>query len=273
MSVFESVFAEYRNKSYPYTYLGRLRVPLLVGGIPSDDNVAKGWIETKLKGTLSQERLERLVTETMVDRGITFDEAVDEVNRRKNLNGFKRGNDNDPDHKGELYIEGRQLKAALKEAVSVAVAAKKLDMRNWGATRKFLTNYFPEHVFVLDDKLWLGVVEPSGVFQNFVHTHKGSSVQYQEYVTDVDIDFTVISDHPFSKKQWGMIWTTGEQNGLGASRSQGYGTYRVTRWDLEVSRGAEDPEDMVEGTIVAADITGDPTSAPADLVVTTRRKR
>lgn len=220
-SVFESVFAEYRTKSYPYTYKGRLRVPLLVGGIPSDDNVAKGWIETKLKGTLSQERLERLVTETMVERGITFDEAVDEVNRRKNLNGFKRGLEKDDQglpvgRDGELYIEGRQLKAALKEAVSVAVAAKKLDMRNWGATRKFLTNYFPEHVFVLDDRLWLGVVEPSGVFQNFVHTHKGSSVQYQEYVTDVDIDFTVISDHPFSKKQWGMIWTTG-----GAERSRG----------------------------------------------------
>jgi hypothetical protein len=45
-------------------------------------------------------------------------------------------------------------------------------------------------------------------------------------------DYTqVITDHDFTPKEWAAIWTAGEQNGLGASRSQGYGRYEVVRWD------------------------------------------
>lgn len=29
------------------------------------------------------------------------------------------------------------------------------------------------------------------------------------------------------------IWTSGEQQGIGASRSQGYGRYEVTRWEKQ----------------------------------------
>src|SRR5688572_10430941 len=117
----DSVFGDWRTKSYPYTFHGELVVGTLVGGVPSDPNVAKGWIETKLKGQ-SAERIQELIAKTMIERNITQAEAVDEVNKLKNLNGFKR----DPEQ--GLYIEGRQLKAALKEAVSVAVAAGKLEM-------------------------------------------------------------------------------------------------------------------------------------------------
>jgi hypothetical protein len=221
-----SVFFDYRKNSYPFTFNGRIHVPVLVGGIPSDPNVAKNWIETKLKGK-SEDRIQQLITQTMVERNLTQDAAVEYVNKLKNLNGFKK------DEKG-LYYEGRQLKAALKEAVSIAVAGAKLDMTGWGSTRKWLTNYFPEHVFILEDRLYLGVHEPTAVFQQFVHTHKGSSIQYQEYVEEAEFDFTVMTDHDFSDQEWAMIWTTGEMNGLGASRSQGYGTYQVVKWEKVV---------------------------------------
>lgn len=229
----DSVFGNYRSKSYPFTFYGHLTVDVLVGGIPSDPNVARGWLETKLKGTTQEQRVQELVATTMAERGVTAEEALDIVNKLKNLNGFKR------DSEKGLYIEGRQLKAALKEAVSVAVAAGKLDMRGWGNTKKWLTNYFPEHVFVLEDRLYVGSKEPTAVFQQFVHTHKGSSIQYQEYVEGAELDFTIITDHNFSDKDWAMIWTTGEQNGLGASRSQGYGTYRVTKWDKSVDKSVK----------------------------------
>jgi hypothetical protein len=231
---FTSVFADYRKRSYPFTFNGRIFVPVLVGGIPSDPNVAKNWIETKLKGS-SEERIQQLITQTMVERNMTQDQAVEHINKLKNLNGFKR------DEKG-LYYEGRQLKAALKEAVSIAVAGGKLDMTGWGSTRKWLTNYFPEHVFVLEDRLYLGVEEPTAVFQQFVHTHKGSSIQYQEYVENAEFDFTVVTDHDFSDKEWAMVWTTGEMNGLGASRSQGYGTYQVIKWEKVVDSSYKKPE-------------------------------
>ena len=227
----DSVFADWRTKSYPFTFHGQLLVGTLVGGVPKDPNVAKGWLESKIKGQ-SEDRIQALVAQTMVELNLTADQAVEEVNNRRNLSGFKK----DPD-KG-LFIEGRQLKAALKEAVSVAVAAKKLDMTKWGATRKWLTNYFPEHVFVLEERLYLGVDEPNGVLQQFVHTHRSSAIQYQEFVTGAKIDFTVVTDHDFTDEQWAMIWTTGELNGLGASRSQGHGTYAVTSWVKEVDKAA-----------------------------------
>lgn len=241
----ESVFADWRSRSYPFTFDGELLVNVLVGGVPSDPHIAKGWIESKVKDS-NEQRIQELIAQTMVDRNVTQAEAVDIVNNLKNLNGFKklRCPDCPPigpncvTGKHELFIEGRQLKAALKEAVSVAVAAGKLEMTKWGSTRKWLTNYFPEHVFVLDERLPLGVYEPTAVLQNFVHTHKGSSIQYQEYVEKATIKFTVVTDHDFTDKDWAMIWTTGEMNGLGASRSQGYGTYQVTRWDKTVDQKA-----------------------------------
>jgi hypothetical protein len=241
----ESVFADIMGRSFPYTYHGIIEVGTLVGGIPSDPNVARGWLETKIKGVTTEEQISRLVAETMTDRGVTADEALDIVNKLKNLNGFKRTVD------GQLYYEARQLKAALREAVSVAVAVGKLEMRGWGNTKKWITGFFPEHVFVLEDKLPLfvpgddgdggdlaPVKEPTSVLQQFVHTRHGSSIQYQECVEGATFHFTVVSDYLFSDEEWGMIWTTGMMNGLGASRSQGYGTYKVTRWDKDINEAA-----------------------------------
>lgn len=240
-----SVFADIMGRSFPYTYHGQIEVGTLVGGIPSDPNVARGWLETKIKGQTTEEQISRLVAETMTERGVTADEALDIVNKLKNLNGFKRTPD------GQLYYEARQLKAALREAVSVAVAVGKLEMRGWGNTKKWITGFFPEHVFILEEKLPLftygddgdggdlaPVKEPTSVLQQFVHTRHGSSIQYQEYVEQAVFDFTVVTDYHFGDEEWGMIWTTGQMNGLGASRSQGYGTYKVIRWDKEINQAA-----------------------------------
>lgn len=215
-----------RNGAYPFQFKGQLVVGTLVGGVPSNDKVAEGWIKTKM-GQTSDAAVQQLVAQTMIDRGITdVEKAVEIANEYQNLNGFKR----DP-KTGELYIEGRQLKAALKEAINVSVAAGKINGRGWGRTNKGILSYFAEHVFIPEEKLHLGVTEPSGVHQRFVHTWKGTGIQYEEYVTDAEINFTVISDHEFTEAQWETIWLTGEMQGLGATRSQGYGTYRVESWE------------------------------------------
>ncbi len=218
-----SVFAKYAAKQYPFRFAGQLVVGTIAGGTPTDPKVAEGWLRTKL-GVEKDDLIREMVAEVMVERGVTADEATAIVNKNKHLNGFKR------DDNG-LYIEGRQLKAALKEAASVAVAAGALTARGWGKTNKGLLSYLAEHVFVVEDRLHLGVTEPSGIAQRFVHTFRGNGIQYEEYVTDAKLDFTVMADHDFSEKEWAAIWTTGEQQGIGASRSQGYGRYEVTRWD------------------------------------------
>lgn len=93
------------------------------------------------------------------------------------------------------------------------------------------TAFVAEHVCVMEDKLPLGLTEPTGIHQRFVSTHKGTGIQYEEYCDDVDINFTILTDHKFTDEQWAMIWLTGEQQGIGATRSQGYGRYMVTQWE------------------------------------------
>jgi hypothetical protein len=218
-----SVFEKYKPKAYPHVFAGTLRVGRIAGGTPTDPNVAEGWLKTKL-GLDKDDLIREAVAEVMAERGITADEATAIVSTNKHLNGFKR------DDNG-LYIEGRQLKAAIKEAANVAAAVGKLPLRSWGQTRKGLLGFVSEHICVIDDRLHLGVTEPTGIAQRFVHTFRGSGIQYEEYVDNATIDFTIAADYDFPEEQWALLWLTGEQQGIGASRSQGYGRYEVTRWE------------------------------------------
>ena len=218
-----SAFAKYQPKAWPYRFSATLHLHTIAGGTPTDPKVAEGWLRTKL-GT-GDDLIRAQVAEVMAERGLDAEEAAAVVDSNRHLNGFKR----DPEH--GLYIEGRQIKAAIKEAASVAGAAEKIPLKSWGKTNKGLLGFIAEHVGVVEDRVYLGVHEPTGVNQRFVHTFRGSGIQYEEYVEDADITFTVIADWDFTPEQWAMIWLTGEQQGVGATRSQGFGRYVVTKWE------------------------------------------
>lgn len=213
-----SVFEKYKAKAYPYVFHVELLVGRIAGGTPTDPRVAEAWLKTKL-GVDKDDLIREAVAEVMVERGVGADEATAVVSQNKHLNGFRR------DDNG-LYIEGRQVKAAIKEAANV-----RWPKDRWGPSRKGTLSFFAEHVFCQEDRIPLGVTEPSGVAQRFVHTWRGSGIQYEEYVDDAKLAFTVATDHDFSKEEWALLWLTGEQQGIGASRSQGYGRYEVVRWD------------------------------------------
>lgn len=218
-----SVFAKpsYIAAAYPHRYEGQLVVSTIAGGTPTDPKVAEGWLKTKLAAP--DDLIRDAVAEVMAERGVTAEEAAAIVDTNKHLKGFKR------DQKG-LYIEGRQLKACLKEAGNVAINEKKLPER-WGGTNKGWLNWAPEHFFIVEHRLHLGVTEPTGVEQRFVHTFRGNGIDYLEYVENAKVDFTLITDHEFKVKEWAVLWLTAEQQGLGAARSQGFGRFEVTRWD------------------------------------------
>lgn len=266
-------FSKYRGLAYPFQFSGQLKVGTICGGIPSDPKVAEAWLKTRM-GLDSDATLMAAVANTMAEREVTLDEATALVNEQKHLNGFKRERcanctgEYICERKGthRLFIEGRQLKAALKEAVSVAIAAGKVEQKGWGNTRKWLSTYFPEHVFVVEETLFLNVkdasgqlqsvMEPTGVNQRFVHTHRGTGIQYEEFVTGAFVDFTVISDHAFTEEDWAMIWMTGEMQGLGATRSQGYGVYVVEQWTqtkapVKIARRKAETPVNVDGTEIA----------------------
>lgn len=239
-----SVFESFREQAWPHRYHGRIQAATLAGGVPTNPRVAEGWIRSKLQTT--DQEIRDMVAQTMVARGINpesgdldREQVIESVAALKSLNGFKRTDD------GQLYIEGRQLKAALKEAVSVAVSAKKIEMKGWGETKKWLTKFLPEHVFVVEDKLLLekpdrtpftfeDLKPPSkigGINQRFVTTRMSQrAIQYEEFVLGAEFDFTFVSDYDFSEKDIAMLWLTGEMEGIGAARSAGFGRYTVTEW-------------------------------------------
>jgi hypothetical protein len=222
-----SVFAKFVPKAFPYQFTGQLHVDQIVGGIPSDPKVAEGWLRSKLAE--SDDLIREQIAKTMIERDVDAEQAAELVDSLRHLNGFKR------DENG-LYIEGRQLKACLKEASMIAANAGKLRAGKWGNPtdanyKKGLKAWIPEHVFVQEDRLYLGVDEPSRINQRFAHTQRGTGIVYEEIVDDAVIDFTVATDYKFKDEEWAMIWLTAEQNGLGATRSQGYGRFTVVRWE------------------------------------------
>lgn len=222
-----SVFDEWRSKIYKARFEATLVVHELHGGVPMNPNVAKKWLEVSLAG--SEAHLvtlkEQIVEEIGLDDGLTDEELLEEMTRRNNLNGFKRT------ETGELYIEGRQVKAMLKEAANIAIAGGHLKSRGWGATNKGLRGFLAEHLFVEDHRIGLGVSEPSGVHQRFVSTWKGTGIQLEEYVSDAKVSFTVATDYDWPEEFWPTVWTIAESNGLGAARSMGFGTFEVVQWD------------------------------------------
>lgn len=220
-----SAFAAHTTTAWPHRYAATITVTNLAGGVPSDPNVAKGWLGTKLAD--KDDLIRDLVAQTMVERGITADEAADQVDKLKHLNGFKR-------NQNGLYIEGRQLKAAIKEAAGVARAAEKLKMK-WGATNKGVLGFVAEHIMVVEDVLQLGVTAPDRVLQSFPKNPRTgqTGIQYTEIIDEASFDFTIIADHKFTDQEWAMLWLTGEQQGIGASRSQGFGRYEVTHWEAQ----------------------------------------
>ncbi|MFA7264755.1 MAG: hypothetical protein WC054_00345 [Candidatus Nanopelagicales bacterium] len=229
----DSVFEQFRGQAWPYKFNGTLHVRAIAGGTPTDPKVIEGHLRSKL-GT-SDDLIREEVAKVMTERGVTADEAVALVGSAKHLNGFRR------DQHG-LYIEGRQLKAALKEAANVAVAAGKLNQRGWGVTNKGLLGFLAEHIVVDDDRIYLtrdgeSVLEHDEIVQRFVHTWRGTGIQYEEICHEVDLNFTVLSDWAFTDTEWAMIWLTGEEQGIGASRSQSFGKYRIVNWDrVEVGK-------------------------------------
>lgn len=237
------VFDSYEPKGYAYVYRARLWVETLAGGTPSNPDVAEAWIKARAyQGDLKDKLIVEEVAKIMEERGIDENAAVDEVAKNRHLVGFKHvptaldglkyPHPGYPDHAGELYIEGRQMKAMLKEAASVAADVDKIKARGYGAisSRKGVQSFIAEHVFVREQQLYLGVKAPTDVHIAFIHTFRGNGIQYVEVVEGAQIDFTIESDKAFNEEFWAMLFLTGQRQGIGACRSQSYGRFVIEQW-------------------------------------------
>jgi len=228
-----SIFEPYRRKNYPYVFVASIHLHTIAGGVPLNETILEGHL--KRKTAAPDDLIRSEVASIMVEEGLSADEAIERAAKRKGLVGFAK------DSNG-LYVRGFQVKAMLVESACIAAAEGRIP-KKWGQMSeqgKALKSWFPEHVFVLDDRIHLGVDEPTEIPQSFIHKvgPKGpmSAIQYTELVRDADVSFAVETDHDFPEDVWAAIWLTAERNGLGASRKLGYGTFESRKWQKMSSR-------------------------------------
>lgn len=213
----------------------------LMGGVPNDPKIIEGWLKTKVGLDEEKERQQQIL-KVLRDRGLDLPEnidydttvaAIDEVATEKEANGFLR----DPNM--GLYIEGRQVKAMMKEACNILYAGDR-----WGATKKGPKSFLAERVFVSQDRIYLDRTEPDGRHLAIGHvsgaTGPRSTLTYHEYVTGAELHFDVIvANDAVDDKHWPELWILMQENGLGALRSQGYGRFDIEEWTRTLSKKQE----------------------------------
>lgn len=205
---------------------------LIVGGIPSDKSVIEGWIRSRMD--LGDAAISELVEQTVEERGVlTPDEAIEAVMQSElapSVNGFKR------DDNGQLCIEGRIVKAALKEWMNSAYPGTKFPGKTKiEGLRKGLMRYAAEAVRVDDLLIGLGVKEPTTIEERIKHvmTPQGprSSINRVEVVEQPEVTFTIsVRDDFIPEDAWARIWSVGEAIGLGSDRGRSDGQFELTEW-------------------------------------------
>lgn len=204
-----------------------------MGGIPRNPKLIEGWLRAKSGLADDVDEIRVMLLRTMSEMGadvrpdMTFEEletASGKAAGVRETTGFKRGQNG-------LYIEARQVKAALKESTNILFAGER-----WGPTKKGPKSFLAERVFVSPDELWLGKTEPDGIEMVIGHVSgpqgPRSTLGYHEYVRQAEIGFDVlVAKNSIEANWWHDLWNHMEENGLGALRSQGYGRFDLLAWD------------------------------------------
>ena len=205
----------------------------VLGGVPKDPTLVEAWLRSKA-GISDQEELRHAWLRTLYEMGVevtedmSFEEAIEaskKIAGSKSTTGFKQ------DSRGGLYIESRQVKALLRENTNILFAGTRV-----GPTKKGPKAYVSERVFFNPTNLYLGAMEPHGIELMIGHVTgpqgPRSTLTYHEYVDHGAFDFTVmVCEDSVPGDWWPRIWTLAENNGLGACRSQGFGTFDIVKWD------------------------------------------
>jgi len=203
----------------------------IAGGTPAHPDMIKGWIDAtnKEKSEAERQALKDATAEELPELATEKEE--------KSWVRFKR------DDKG-IYVEGRCIKAALKEAANIVKnAVKTTDKKGNEVGSKALKSKFAECVFVAEDRIHVLTEEGDPVTEAqseerpvHVMTAQGprTSLKRSEVLYDVKIIFTVqlAKTGAVSEKALFSALAYLDKLGIGADRSQGRGRSR----DIEVEK-------------------------------------
>lgn len=203
----------------------------LSGGVPKSPDLIDAWVRARTG--YDDARAREVAAQTKKDMGIDEERVQTEAEAaaEKSWSGFKS------DAEG-LYIEARQVEAMLKETASVM----RLTVNKRGSKQVL------QHAcHVKPYRIHLGKTEPDGYEESVVHatTPQGPihAIKRNDYVSEgTEIAFTL---HVLRGNAQGVdedylrrCVTLGQDDGLGANRSQGFGRFEVVTFACANGNGA-----------------------------------
>lgn len=245
---------------------------VVCGGTPNDPKIVEGWLKARA-GITDEEEMAAAVGRTLAELGISLDtvrtpEALDAVVERisdeKHRCVFKRNS------KG-VIIEGRQVKAGLKEATNILYATLKKDER-WTKTKKAPRSVVAERIFVAEEQINLlrdGQPIPQADDVLTVAGHISgpqgdrAALSRYEIVHQPQIVFHLLvstdprtgeEDPDLNAGRIGHILAHMERNGLGALRAQGAGQFKVVRLEKLVPKQRTTIEDVVADAVPTVEV-------------------
>lgn len=209
----------------------------VMGGTPRNPELIAGWLKKNM-GVTSEEQLVAATRRTLTELGVVTPElasleeltaAAEALGAEKHGNTFKR------DSTG-LFLEGRHVKAGLKESTNIAYAGDR-----WGKTKKGPKSAMAEWVFVDDIRVHLyrdgePITSPDDayVMHGVVNGPQGprSTLTQYDYCFQPELSWTMFSfEDRVQPDQWIKILKHMQFMGFGALRSQSFGRFKVQAFD------------------------------------------
>ncbi len=182
-----NLFAEFEKTGWdPFDhYKVKIHLHDLVGGIPRNPELIESWVNAGNKDKKQEERDN--IRDAHLD---TLDTMTDEKKNKQGI-GFHRVD-------GQLCVEGRQLKAMLKEAANIIKDTVPTGRNEKGKPVTGipqLKSKTADQIFVTERFIPIGKTEPDAVEEKPIHveTARGprDSIKVYEICRDVDLEFTV----------------------------------------------------------------------------------
>ena len=192
----------------------------LCGGVPRNKELIRTWVEASTG--FKDETTEKLI---QADAELVVNEVAE-----KSWIGFMQ------DEKG-LLLQARNIKACLKQSASLlGITVKKR------GSKQILAEGMEVKSVTGSDRIHLGRTSPDGTDESAIHvmTAQGprTALRRMDYVENVNIEFEIWvlstaaqETRHIGEKELTLILKHAQENGLGASRSQGEGKFEVTRFE------------------------------------------
>jgi len=187
----------------------------ILGGIPKKKELIEPWLKSRgVPREAAKEMAEEIAEEV---------ETVEDIVAGA-WTGFKS------DEKG-VYIEERQIKALLKEAAFVLELTKKARFKDSIAHGLFVK---PERIHFYRGQTWLQ--KPDGHDETAIHvmTRRGprTALKRSDFIEKAKCRFEIwVAGPAINEEDLRRLFTLGQEIGLGASRSQGYGKFDLLKFE------------------------------------------